>query len=238
MAISPKSKGLGNIGNIVNRQGIVSPTRPQVKPMAKMPVPKPAPMSRPKTTTLAQRQAMPSPFRSAAKPVAKVNPLTMQPAMPMTPMDTQPMVQKPAPQPFNPQPTPGQMPTDPFMGGMYGSPDVEPPMGGGYNPGQMPMDFGGLQTGQQLAQIGQQGLGQMFGGPGQQALQTGMQGLGQMFGGNGYQVGGNVNIDPTTGQPTPWQPDSMTSDYDQLEGSAFNTNPGGSLFSGGGFSGY
>lgn len=223
MAITPRSKGLGNIGSIVNRQRMASPTRPAAKPVAKMPVPKPAPMSRPKTTTLAQRQAMPSPFRSATKPVAKVNPLTMQPAMPMTPMDTQPMqpmVQKPAPQPFNPQPTPGQMPTDPFMGGMYGGPDVMPNPGepGYFDPGQMPMDFGGYN-------------------PGQMPTMPMDQGFGQMFGGNGYQVGGNVNIDPTTGQPTPWQPDSMTSDYDQLEGSAFNTNPSGSLFSGGGFSG-
>ena len=245
MAITPRSKGLGNIGSIVNRQRMASPTRPQIaapKPVA--PKSTVNPFAGGKTTTAAQRQAM-TPFRSATKPVAKVNPLDMQPAMPVTP----PQV---APQPFNPNPTPGQIgqPGLPYFpgGGDY-MPEPTPgqigqpglpyfPFGGDFNPEPMPgggifggimpmdnqapmfnnqigpsfnvggatmgrfadfnptMDFGGLQTGQQLTQIGQQGLGQMFGNP-----------------------------------------NPMTSDYDQLEDSAFNTNPSGSLFSGGGFAG-
>jgi len=112
MATSPKSRGLGNISPIVNRSKITSP----VKPVAKMPVPKPV------TTTFAQRQAAPSPFRNNTKqPMAKVNPLqqAMQPqprtdiprgAQMRTPVErpkliTDPM--QPAPQPFNPNPTPG-----------------------------------------------------------------------------------------------------------------------------------
>lgn len=67
MAISPKSKGLGNIGNIVNRQGMAAPTAP--KPVA--------PVTNRAKTTLAQRQAN-QPFRPVTKPAApvtKVNPM-------------------------------------------------------------------------------------------------------------------------------------------------------------------
>jgi hypothetical protein len=103
-------------------------------------------------------------------------------------------------------------------------------------------------------------FGNMFGGAGQQALQTGMQGLGGMFGnmfGNqnsftmpspgGYN--GPVDYDGNMTMPNPNDfPGLMPSDYDQLEGSSFNTNPSnsggfmggnssGSLFGGGGFAG-
>ena len=215
MAISPKSRGLGNIGNIVNRQGLVSPTKAAPKPVSKpapkitkMPVPKPVsqvnPFAAGKPTTAAQRQAY-QPFKSATKPVAKVNPMAGQPAMPMTP-----------PQPFNPQPNPGQMPLDQLIRPEVGRDqyevqrEVEAMMGGGYNPGQQPgfqdllnnyqpvpydsSQGGGIFGGNLPGMVGNavgQGLGGMFSnlGPmndfgGQQALQQGIQGgLGQMFGG-------------------------------------------------------
>lgn len=127
MAISPKSKGLGNIGGIVNRQGMASPTRPVAKPV----MAKPTAPARPNTTTLAQRKAAPSPFRSATKPMAKVNPMTMQPQQPMTP---QPIVDMPypAPQPFNPNPNPGQ--------GDFGYQPVDY----GYGPGIVDPGYGQL----------------------------------------------------------------------------------------------
>ena len=218
MAISPKSKGLGNIGNIVNRQGMASPTRPQAKPapkpMAKMPVPKPVSQANPfvggKTTTMAQRQAM-SPFKSATKPMAKVNPMAGQPAMPMIPPQFMPPMRPDVepPQPFNPNPNPGQI-------GQPGLPYF--PFGGDFNPGQMPLDqlirpevgrnqadvqreveammnqqgggiFGGNLPGMVGNAVGQ-GLSGLFGNlgsaadfGGQQALQQGIQGgLGQLFG--------------------------------------------------------
>jgi hypothetical protein len=238
MAISPKSKGLGNIGSIVNRQGRVSPTRPAAKLAPKMPVPKPVAPARPNTTTLAQRQAN-QPFKNYSKPaMPRIDPMAQQPMQPM-----QPMI--PPPQPFNPQPNPGQMPMnqniypytpvpDPFMGGLYGGPDVMPP---DYDPyqgmfGQQDQRqiMGNMNTGPTDVYIpgmvdnpyyGKNPFGaptvDANGPAGQQALQTGMQGIGQMFG----------------------NPNPMTSDYDELEGSKFNTNPSnGSMFGGGGFSGY
>ena len=69
MAISPKSRGLGNIGNIVNRQGLASPTRPQP-----MPVPKLAPqMSTP------IQQPRPNPFQSAMVPQPAPEPFNPNP---------------------------------------------------------------------------------------------------------------------------------------------------------------
>jgi hypothetical protein len=357
MAISPKSKGLGNIGSIVNRQGMASPTKPMAKPapkpVAKMPVPKPVAPANRATTTLAQRQAAPSPFRSATKPAQpKINPLAQQQPNPlqqaMSPQPrpdlppgaqmrkpmlgaTQPTT--PPPQPFNPNPfnkKPGLDPNilnpdqslktgqgpipDPTVsnqmippGYQYNGPD---PM----DPGQSPMGEPTLpyMSGQQPAYIGQGGTQEQWnqfnqgsgGGIGMSYVDPyGPGGMTPGMFGNGYQVGGDINIDPFTGQPTPEQPDSMnmtapymgdmfknyngpiidagtagdnwirseqqqnsfdpnfanrvfglvgqqgsnpnfgnpnpmTSDYDQLEGSAFNTNPSsGSMFGGGGFAG-
>jgi hypothetical protein len=83
------------------------------------------------TTTLAQRQTA-QPFRSATKPVAKVNPMqqTMVPQQggvlvngqpfnppPGTNQGMLPNVQQSAPQPFNPNPNPGQPPMYPGFGG-------------------------------------------------------------------------------------------------------------------------
>ena len=74
MAISPKSKGLGNIGSIVNRQRLASPTKP-VAPVAK-PVTKAvarpvAPKVMPKQAPKAQiaKTVKPNPF-TAKKPAA------------------------------------------------------------------------------------------------------------------------------------------------------------------------
>jgi hypothetical protein len=77
MAITPRSRGLSNIGNIVNRQGMASPTRPMPQPMAR-PVAQPVTGGR---TTMAQRQAM-TPFRNNLKapmPMPKINPMTYGP---------------------------------------------------------------------------------------------------------------------------------------------------------------
>jgi len=265
MATSPKSRGLGNISPIVNRSKITSP----VKPVAKMPVPKPV------TTTFAQRQAAPSPFRSATKPVAKVNPL--QQAM--------------QPQPFNPNPNPGSNPNpgiqirdasyrpgrdyevggpnDPLVQARMPQPTILEPMyditdfiqqpgikGPGPAPGEDPGEYysrnpneimpgdtmpnsfnpsmlnpGDYGYGQ--LQSGQQGMN-MFGGGFGNSLAQGIAGsFGSMlgnYGGQALQAGQ---------QPMFGNPNQMTSDYDQLEGSAFNTNPsmGGSMFGGGGFAG-
>lgn len=231
MAITPRSKGLGNIGSIVNRQRQAAPTRPAPKPMVKMPVPKPAPMTRsavqPVTgsrTTLAQRQAMPSPFRNYTKPpMAKMNPLTaaMQPApmpAPYTPeppiMDMMerdqygnPFVNSPNPQPFNLNPNPGSVFNQPGMimdmveRDQYGN----------------PIGMDNMGAGQQMMSMGQQGLGQMFGSP-----------YMDPYGPAGQQPG-------NFGNPNP-----LKSDYDDLEGPGYNTNPSmsGSMFSGSGFRGY
>lgn len=124
MAITPRSKGLGNIGSIVNRQRLAAPTRPAAKPapkpVAKMPVPKPVttkanPFAGGKTTTMAQRQVM-SPFNSAAKPVNKIDPLAGQPA---TQMPIQPATQ------FNPTAPPDTQ---------YRGPELPPPTGQPFNP--------------------------------------------------------------------------------------------------------
>ena len=216
MAISPRSRGLGNIGSIVNRQGMASPTRP-TRP-APMPTPKLAPQM-----SMPIQRPRPNPFQSAMVPMAP----------------------QPAPEPFNPNPNPGQMPIDysgmqpqmqpqmqpmDMFGGnpqvdyggmnMFGMQPMQQPMDmfGGMNP---TVDYGGmnqLQAGQQMAQIGQGGLGQMFGAPTVDTGGPAGQQPGQMFG----------------------NPNPLTSDYDELEGPGFNTNPsmGGSLFGGGGFSGY
>ena len=307
MAISPKSRGLGNIGSIVNRQGMASPTRatrPQPKPAPKL---APAPTSRNpfvggKTTTMAQRQAM-SPFKSATKPVNKIDPMQAQ----YDQMKNVPMAPPPGgvkAMPFNPQPTPGQ--PNPFDDAMFRPiPKVydesnSPVFGQMPTPGQQPFSFdnqmfnpvpydqgnlpgmggqqgGGIFGGNLPGMVGNavgQGLGGMFGNlgimpgmGGQQALQQGIQGgLGQLFGnmfGNqpqpgiqgpgpapGFDFDGNVSMPNPNDFPgiTPGiqpgqmfgNPNPMSSDYDELEGSKFNTNPsmGGSLFGGGGFSGY
>lgn len=225
MAISPKSKGLGNIGNIVNRQGMASPTKPK-------PVPKPAPMAKPVTTTLAQRQAS-QPFRNFTKPAqSKVDPLAQATMQQQSAMMPQP------PQPFNPEPNPGQfqiMPLDMFNdypNSIYNDPTMN--FGGQQGPGGLFGQGGGL--GNMVGNAVTGSLGQMFGGfgtmlgnAGQQALQQGQGGLGPMFGNTTGVINQPLNM---FGNPNP-----MSSDYDQLEGSAFNTNPSGSLFSGGGFTG-
>jgi len=253
MAISPRSRGLGNIGNIVNRQGRVSPTRP-----APMPVPRlaPAPMaapSRPNTTTFAQRQAS-QPFRNFTKPaMPKVDPMAMQPQMPMTPRtdippgammrlpverSMPPMPMTPPPTPFNPQPRtdipPGAMMRLPVERSMTPPPQPFNPQP---NPGQMPP---GAFMGKPVEYAGQ-----MFGGgfgnynqpAGQQMMPMNQQDPNQMFGAPTVDANGPAGMQPGQmfGNPNP-----LTSDYDELEGSAFNTNPsmGGSMFSGGGFSGY
>jgi hypothetical protein len=181
MAITPKSKGLGNIGSIVNRQGMASPTRPQ-----SMPTPKLAPQM-----SMPIQRPQPNPFQSA-----------------MAPMSPQP-----APEPFNPNPNPGQMPIDNSGMNMFGgiNPMINYNGMGGMQPMQQPMDmFGGMNP--------TVDYGGMYGVPTFDANgPAGMQ-PGQMFG----------------------NPNPMSSDYDELEGSKFNTNPStsGSLFGGGGFSGY
>lgn len=272
MAITPRSKGLGNIGSIVNRQRLASPARPQPKP-----APKPAPKLAPapttsrnpfaggKTTTIAQRQAM-SPFKSATKPVNKIDPMQAQ----YDQMKNVPMAPPPGgvkAMPFNPQPNPGQMPLDQLIRPEVGrdQADVQrevEAMMNRFNPQPTP--------GQQPLQQGIQGLGQMFGNlssaygfggqqtPMQQPAYIDQGGTAEQWnqfnqgsgGGMGmsytdpYSPGGmNPMIDyggPAGMQPGQMfgNPNPMTSDYDELEGSAFNTNPSsGSLFGGGGFSG-
>jgi len=84
MAITPRSRGLSNIGNIVNRQGMASPTRPMAQPMPRSTV-QPVTGGR---TTLAQRQAM-TPFRNYnTAPVAKIDPLTNNQNLTQQPMFT------------------------------------------------------------------------------------------------------------------------------------------------------
>jgi hypothetical protein len=256
MAISPKSKGLGNIGSIVNRQRMASPTKPAPKPVAKMPVPKPV------TTTLAQRQAS-QPFKNYSKPAQpKINPLAQQQPNPLQQaMSPQPrtdippgaMMRKPMlgaqpmtppPQTFNPQPNPGQMPMnpsmnpygpqpDPYVRDMQYKPGRDYEVGGPNDPlvqarmpqGPVPDPFmGGLYGGPDVMPPDYDPYQGMIGGGGQQPANYN----------NGYQVGGDPWYDPN-GQLSGMQPDSMASDYDQLEGSAFNS--GGSLFGGGGFAG-
>tara|TARA_R110000868_G_scaffold408714_2_gene692265 strand:+ start:160 stop:843 length:684 start_codon:yes stop_codon:yes gene_type:complete len=227
MAISPRSRGLGNIGSIVNRQGMASPTRP-TRP-APMPTPKLAP-ARPNTTTFAQRQAS-QPFRNFTKPaMSRVDPMAMQPQMPMMP---QPMT--PPPQPFNPDPNPGQLGGGIFGGNLPGM--VGNIIGQGIGQmfgGQQPayMDQGGTQ--QQWNQFNQGsggGMGMSYVDP------YGPAGQQPMFGAPTVDYGGPAGQQPGQmfGNPNP-----LTSDYDELEGPGFNTNPsmGGSLFGGGGFSGY
>lgn len=260
MAISPRSKGLGNIGNIVNRQGMAAPTRPvakaPVRPVAKAPVPKPV------TTTFAQRKAAPSPFRSATKPVAKVNPMANQPTgMPFNPFGGSPIQQAPVVDPgfgvtpgqigqpglpwfpgAGPEPMP--LPIDQFIRPEVGRDqgevqrEVEAIMNR-QGPGNV--NFGG-NTGMPtfaptqgpisdpMAQFyNQQGPGGIFGGNLPNMVGNTVTGnLGQLFGGLGTMLG-------NAGQQAIQQ-----SDYDQLEGSSFNTNPSnsGSLFGGGGFATY
>jgi hypothetical protein len=78
-------------------------------------------------------------------------------------------------------------------------------MGGLFGPG-------GTLGGQQLGQVQQN----IQGDPGFNAGPSyggGKSAVGQTANlNNGYQVGGDINIDPATGQPTPWQNDSMPMD--------------------------
>jgi len=312
MAITPRSKGLGNIGSIVNRQGKVSPTRPAPKPAAKlapkMPVPKPVAPARPNTTTLAQRQAN-QPFKNYSKPAQpKINPLAQQPNLLQQAMSPQPrpdlppgaQMRKPMlgatqpttppPQPFNPEPNPGQPGMQQnstgmdfgqfFNQGMQQNPNATLFGPGGlksqyeqqygkimdYSTGQPDPFIGGMNNPVSIGRDPPGPLTTAFGIPGQSPMgEPTLPYMGGQFGGNGYQVGGDPWINPFTGQPSPAQPDSMnmtapymdpygpagqqpgnfgnpnplTSDYDELEGSAFNTNPSnGSMFGGGGFTGY
>jgi hypothetical protein len=283
MAITPRSKGLGNIGSIVNRQGKVSPTRPAPKPAAKlapkMPVPKPVAPARPNTTTLAQRQAN-QPFKNYSKPAQpKINPLAQQPNPLQQAMSPQPrpdlppgaQMRKPMlgatqpttppPQPFNPEPNPGQPGMQQNSTGMDFGQFFN--QGMQQNPNATLFGPGGLksQYEQQYGKIMDYSTGQpdpfmggMYGGP--DVMPQGYTEPNQGFG---------ITINPFTGQPSPAQPDlmnmtapymdpygpagqqpgnfgnpnPMSSDYDELEGSAFNTNPSnGSMFGGGGFGGY
>jgi len=110
MAITPRSRGLSNIGNIVNRQGLASPTRPMAQPMSR-PVAQPMPRStvQPVTggrTTLAQRQAM-TPFRNYnTAPVAKIDPMTYGPNLAQ-----QGLLPAPMPAPGGPE----MIPEDDYM---------------------------------------------------------------------------------------------------------------------------
>ena len=226
MAISPKTKGLGNIGSIVNRQGLAAPTRPVAKPMAPAakPMAKPMAPANRATTTAAQRAAN-QPFKNYTKPamsMPKINPMAqaMQPQMPMTPpqpfnpqpgtnQGMLPNVQRPAPQPFNPSPTPGQ-----DFGGQMGEPTVP-----GYMlPDVMPQGY--TEFGNMFG-----GMGNMFGG------------MGNMFGNLNQLAQQNPNAQFQmmdmfgTGQQNPTTPEN--DEYRPLD----NTNPSGSLFSGGGFAG-
>jgi hypothetical protein len=135
-------------------------------------------------------------------------------AQPFTPQGMLPNIQRPAPQPFNPQPNPGQNPNitigyepnwmlrgepNPLDPNPTPSPILDPFMGGGvYNPGQSPM-------GEPTLPYMSGPIGGGFGG----GKSTGSQPANYN---NGYQVGGDINIDPATGQPTPWQSDSMPMD--------------------------
>ena len=287
MAITPRSRGLGNIGSIVNRQRMASPTRP----MAKMPVPKPAPRPmaapvRPNTTTFGQRQAS-QPFRSATKPMARVNPMQAQydqmKNVPMAPppggfqmmpnvnqkdlMNSLESMRVPQPQPFNPQPNPGQQPFK--TGDDYGFQPVDY----GYGPGivdpvsgQVPEFLKNLRpvAGGPSNIYGQPNPGQpvldpFMGGPYKSRPDLGP-GVGFGAGlpnpndfpglmpgmmddrGMGGPGSMGYGVEQQFGNPNP-----MSSDYNQLEGSAFNTNPsnsggfmsggGGSMFGGGGFAG-
>jgi len=210
------------------------PRRPVAKPVAK-PVARPAPamapkqgQQRPNTTTLAQRQAN-QPFRSATKPAQpKINPLAQQQPNPlqqaMSPQprtDLPPGAQMRKPmlgaqpttpqggvlvngQPFNPKPgtNQGMLPNImPVAGGpsnIYGQPAPQP-FNPQPNPGQSPMGEPTLPY-----MSGPSGGG--FGG-GKSAVDQ------PANFNNGYQVGGDINIDPATGQPSPIQNDSMPMDY-------------------------
>lgn len=238
MAITPRSKGLGNIGSIVNRQRQAAPTRPAPKPMVKMPVPKPAPrpMASPLTgsrTTMAQRQAMPSPFRNNTKaPMAKMNPMTYGPNL--------------AQQGLLPAPMPAPNMLEPEMMDMMERDQYGNPTGGGYSPSPQPFNLnpnpGSVfnQPGMIMDMVERDQYGNPIGmdnmGGGQQMMSMGQQGLGQMFGSPYMDPYGPAGQQPGNfGNPNP-----LKSDYDDLEGSAFNTNPSmsGSMFSGPGFRGY
>lgn len=166
MATTPRSRGLSNIGSIVNRQGMASPTRPMAQPLAR---PIAQPMSRstvqPVTggrTTMAQRQAM-TPFRNYTKPpMAKINPMTYGPNL--------------AQQGMTPPPPPVSLPDNGgtvgagFGGGksMPGYPSVGYPVeNANYNQPGMIMDMVerdqyGNPIGDPMSQMGQQQPPQPF----------------------------------------------------------------------------
>lgn len=110
MAITPKSKGLGNVGAIVNRQGLAAPKfapEPKIapKPVVKAPVAKvaPKPVAKPPVAKLP-----PAP-KLAPKPLVSPRPAPSPFGNPKTVnAGAGAMRPSPAPQPFNPNPTPGQ----------------------------------------------------------------------------------------------------------------------------------
>lgn len=197
MAITPRSKGLGNIGNIVNRQGLAAPTRPVAKPVA--------PVTNRATTTMAQRQAAPSPFKSVTKPATM--PMASQPITDM-PM---PM---PMPQQFAPQVSQPYNPNIDF-GGMN--------MFNGYqnamfnNPNQFQGDFGGMDMFNE--QPGQIQPMDMFGGY-QNA----------MFNSPNVDYG-NMNMLDTGKQLMNPDQELIETAFNPTS----NTNPSGSLFAAGNF---
>jgi len=193
------------------------------------------------TTTLAQRQAAPSPFRSATKPAQpKINPL-QQATSPQPRPDLPPGAQMRKPM-LGAQPTtpfdvskvdPGMNPIANLRNQLPGAGGPAPtmpsmpmpqPFNPQPNPGQLTLDPSMNPYGPQPDPV----FGGGFGGGKSMGSQP------ANFN-NGYQVGGDINIDPATGQPTPYQPDSMPMDYGnqpnsyngQLDLSGMYGQPGG-----------
>ena len=202
MAITPRSKGLGDIGAIVDRQGRASPTvKAPVKPVVKA-APKPVVKAAPKPVV-----------KAAPKPVAKVAP---KPAPKMAPKPNPfggASLQKPRPvvdPGFNVNP--GKIGGTPFMpkggndiGGMF------PGLGGGQI--QQPAYIGQGGTPEQWNQFNQQsggGIGMSYTspyGPGNDMGGEPPSGIGQ-----GQLVGGPVG-QPIFGGPPP-MPDNQFGGYD------------------------
>jgi hypothetical protein len=188
------------------------PPRPVAKP-AMVAKPNANPFTGGKTTSMAQRQAN-QPFKSATKPAApKVNPLAGQPTIPPntmrnpTPEDMARFGTPTQPQPFNPQPNPGQQPG--FGGGKNyaggqptfkklfdsqptfidpntGLPSTGPGISNDFSEGEMFNQYGPGMSNQPTNTQG----GGIFGGnlPGMVGNAV-SQGLGGMFGGLGQMLG-------------------------------------------------
>jgi hypothetical protein len=167
MAISPKSRGLGNIGSIVNRQRMASPTRP-----APMPTPKLAPQM-----SMPIQRPLPNPFQSA-----------------MTPMAPQPAPEPFNPNP-NPGQMPINNSGMNMFGGM--DPMIDYSGMAGMQPMQQPMDmFGGMNPTVDYGGPAGMQPGQMFGNPNPMSsdydelesskFNTNPSMGGSMFSGNGF----------------------------------------------------